>query len=185
MIVPRSPGRVTAYWATNSGALSNIEVRVVGALINQPVDQIGIAVIGEDHRPIAGEDVSKNSSEIPCGCCWGLQLNQVDDIDYPNAQMWQDLAQMIDGGKRLERRHVAGTGHDDVGVHPRLCNGLPPRPWSAIAASPACRPMTFQVLRCPSFSRQLATVCGYRERRGGNKEHQNLRGLGLDPPMLN
>lgn len=33
----------------------NMEIRMIGPLINQPVDEIGIAVIGEDHRAVASE----------------------------------------------------------------------------------------------------------------------------------
>lgn len=34
---------------------SNMDVLMVGAFIGQPVDEVGVAVIGEDHRPLGGE----------------------------------------------------------------------------------------------------------------------------------
>jgi hypothetical protein len=38
---------------------ANVDVVMVPSFIRQPVDQIGIAVIGEDHRPIPGEEAVK------------------------------------------------------------------------------------------------------------------------------
>ena len=45
-----------------------------------------------------------------------LQAHQVDDVDDAHAQLGELLAQHAHGGERLERRDVAGAGHDDVGI---------------------------------------------------------------------
>ena len=45
-----------------------------------------------------------------------LQCHQVDDIDHADLQIRARAAQEIDRGKRLQRRNIAGAGHDDVGL---------------------------------------------------------------------
>ena len=53
-----------------------------------------------------------------------LQRHQVDDVDDADLQVRKRLAQQIDRGKRLQRRHVAGAGHHHVGLaHHRLVAG--------------------------------------------------------------
>ena len=47
-----------------------------------------------------------------------LELHQVDHVDDADLQVGDVLVQELDGGQRLERRHVAGAGHDDVGLAP-------------------------------------------------------------------
>ena len=45
-----------------------------------------------------------------------LQPHQVDHVDDPHPQVGQVLAQQVDCGEHLERRHVAGAGQHDVGL---------------------------------------------------------------------
>ena len=45
-----------------------------------------------------------------------LQLHQIDDVDDADLQIGRVLAQEIDGGQRLQRRHVAAARHHDVGL---------------------------------------------------------------------
>ena len=45
-----------------------------------------------------------------------LQLHEIDDVDHPDLQIGQMLAQDGDGGERFQRRHVAAAGHDHVGL---------------------------------------------------------------------
>ena len=45
-----------------------------------------------------------------------LQRHQVDDIDEAHLQFRQVAAQQVDGGERLQRRHVARRRQDDVGL---------------------------------------------------------------------
>ena len=46
----------------------------------------------------------------------GLEPHQVDDVDDAHAELGQVLAQERHRGQRLERRHVAAAGQDDVGL---------------------------------------------------------------------
>ena len=45
----------------------------------------------------------------------GLQHHQIDDVDDANADIGHLLAQQRNGRHRLQRRHVACTGHHDIG----------------------------------------------------------------------
>ncbi len=45
-----------------------------------------------------------------------LQLHQIDDVDDADLQLRQMLAQDGHRRQRLQRRHVAAAGHDDVGL---------------------------------------------------------------------
>ena len=45
-----------------------------------------------------------------------LQLHQVDDVDHADLQLRQVLAQQLDRRQHFQRRHVAGGGHDHVGL---------------------------------------------------------------------
>ena len=44
----------------------------------------------------------------------GLQLHEIDDVDHADPQLGQMLAQDRDRRQRLERRDIAGAGHDEV-----------------------------------------------------------------------
>ena len=58
---------------------------------------------------------SKSFSFSPCGCSvHRLQLHQIDDVDHADFQLGQMFTQDRNGGQRLQRRHVAGAGHDHV-----------------------------------------------------------------------
>ena len=84
----------------------------------------------------AVNSVSKSRSERPCGCsCRGWSAHQVDDVDDADLQVGQVLAEEVDGGQRLQRRHVAGAGHDDVG----LAAVVVARPVPDADAARACR----------------------------------------------
>ena len=43
-----------------------------------------------------------------------LEAHEVDDVDEPDPQVGQLLAEEVDRGERLERRDVAAAGDDDV-----------------------------------------------------------------------
>jgi hypothetical protein len=47
---------------------AHVEVVVVGAPVGQPVDQPRVAVVGEDHRLVGGEQRVELASDSPCGC---------------------------------------------------------------------------------------------------------------------
>ena len=117
------------------------------------MNQVRIAVIGEDHRLVAGEQAVEIAvAEAVRMLIAGLQRHQVDDVDDANSSSRAMLAQQIDGGQRFQGRDVAGAGHDDVGFAavfslpaqsqmpmPASQCVSPLRPWSAIAAPAACR----------------------------------------------
>ena len=81
----------------------------------------------------------------------GLEPHQVDDVDDPDLEVGQVLAQEVDGRQRLERRDVAGAGHHDVGLAALVvARPVPdadaaravqrsPRPSTASRAPAACR----------------------------------------------
>ena len=63
------------------------------------------------------KSVSKSLSLRPCGCSlWRLERHQIDDVDDANLQLRDVPAKQIDGGQRLQRRHVAAAGHHHVGL---------------------------------------------------------------------
>ena len=43
-----------------------------------------------------------------------LEHHQIDHIDDANFQLWEMLAQKIDGGQRLHGGDISGAGHDDI-----------------------------------------------------------------------
>ncbi len=45
-----------------------------------------------------------------------LQLHQVHDVDHPDFQLGQVLAQEIHRGERFKRRHIAAAGHHHIGL---------------------------------------------------------------------
>ena len=46
----------------------------------------------------------------------GLQLHQIDDIDYPDFQIRQMLTKDGNGGQDLQRGRVSAAGHHHVGL---------------------------------------------------------------------
>src|SRR5258708_4631151 len=75
-------------------APANMNVVMVPALVGQPMDQMGVAVIGEDHRSMGGKEAIEIriadavGMDIP-----GLQRHQVDHIDDPDPQVRKVPAQ--------------------------------------------------------------------------------------------
>ena len=99
---------------------ADVDVVVVGAAINQAMNQPRVSVVSKDHRLVPGEElVEIHVAQAVWMLTWRLQLHQVDDVDHPDFQLGQMLAQDGDSGQRLQRGHVATAGHDHVG-----CNGL-------------------------------------------------------------
>ena len=95
---------------------ADVDVVVVGAAVGQPVDQPRIGMEGEDDRLVLGEELVEIHVAQPVRMLGlRLQLHEVDDVDHPDFQLGQMLAQDGDGGERLQRGHVAAAGHDHVG----------------------------------------------------------------------
>ena len=45
-----------------------------------------------------------------------LQLHQIHDVDHPDLQVGQVLAEDRDGRQDLQGGRVTATGHDDIGL---------------------------------------------------------------------
>ena len=96
---------------------ADVEVVVVGAAVGEPVDQPRVAVVGEDHRPVGGEQRVELGVAHPVRVLGvGLQPHQVDDVDHPDPQLRQVLAEDVGGGQHLQGRHVARAGQHHVGL---------------------------------------------------------------------
>ena len=105
---------------------AHMNVVVAGPSIGQPMDEPRIAVEGEDDRLVDGEEsVEVTVGEAMRMLAVRLQRHQVDDIDDADLQLGRVLAQEVDRGQRLERRHVAAAGHHHIG----LAAVVVARPW--------------------------------------------------------
>ena len=54
-----------------------------------------------------------------------LQHHQIDHVDDTDADVGDIRAQERHGGERLQGRHIAGTGHDHVGIAGIVAGPLP------------------------------------------------------------
>ena len=96
---------------------ADVEVGVAVAAVGEAVDQPRVAVVGEDHRAVGGEERVELAVGQAVRVLGGLlQPHQVDDVDDAHAQVGQALAQDRRGGEDLDGRHVPGAGEDDVGI---------------------------------------------------------------------
>ena len=114
-----------------------------------------------------------------------LQRHQIDDVDHADLQFGRMLAQEVDRGQRLERRHVAAAGHDDV----RLAAAVVARPFPDAEARGAV--LDRLVHRQPLRRRLLAgdddvhvvaaaqAVVGDREQAVGVRRQIDAHDLGL------
>src|SRR3984957_15940268 len=93
---------------------SDMEVPV-GSAIGQPMDERRITVETEYDRPIPGEErVVVGLAQSVRMLIAGLESHQIDDIDDPNFQIGQVVAQDRHGGQNLERRRVTAASHHDI-----------------------------------------------------------------------
>ena len=75
-----------------------------------------------------------------------LQSHQVDDIHYAHLEIGQVFAQQSSRGKRLERRHVAGTGEHYIGLAAKI--GRRPLPDADAGAAMLDGGVHIEPLRC-------------------------------------
>ena len=67
---------------------THVNVWMVGAAVGQTVDQPGVPVVGEDHRPLGREQRVELRIWQPVGMlAVGLQTHQVNDVDEPHLQL--------------------------------------------------------------------------------------------------
>src|SRR5690606_13137780 len=65
----------------------HMEIDMVRALIGQAMNEVWVAVIGEDDRPVSGEEgIELVVREAMRMDLMGLQRHQVDYVDDPDAQ---------------------------------------------------------------------------------------------------
>jgi hypothetical protein len=63
-----------------------------------------------------------------------LQSHQIDDIDDPDLEVGNMVAQKVDGREGLHRRNVAGARHYDIGLAAAVVARPSARAQSVIAA---------------------------------------------------
>ena len=89
---------------------------MVRAPVGEAMDEPGVAVVGEDHGPVGGEERVELGVGQPVGVlAGGLKAHEIDDVHHAHAELGQMLAKQGDRGQRFQRRHVARTGEHDVG----------------------------------------------------------------------
>src|SRR5579863_8229920 len=96
---------------------ADVHVGVVVPPVGEAVYEPGVAVVGEDHGPVSRENVV----ELPVGkavrvLAFGLDAHEVDDVNNPDLERRQFLAQDVHGGERLQRRDVPTAAHDYIRV---------------------------------------------------------------------
>ena len=93
-----------------------MNVVVISPPVGQPVDQVGIAVIGEDDRLVRGEDLVEGLMlEAVRMLLRVLQGQKIDHIDRADLQIGNCFMQQHDGCERLHGRDIARASHHDVG----------------------------------------------------------------------
>ena len=67
---------------------ANVQSAVVGPPIGQPMDEPGVAVVGEDDRLVFREEEIEVLVAEPMGMlAAGLQIHQVHHVDHPHLQL--------------------------------------------------------------------------------------------------
>ena len=90
---------------------------VTRAPVGQAVDEPGVAVVGEDDRPVGREErVELGVGEAVRMLALGLEAHEVDDVHEPHVQVRQPLAQERCGREGLERGNVTAAGQHDVRI---------------------------------------------------------------------
>src|SRR5437867_5005500 len=88
---------------------------VIRASVGQPVDERWITMKREDDRfALREKRIEVMVAQTMRVLTLGLKSHQVDDINDANLQCGTMPAKQIDSGQRLQRGHVATTGHDYV-----------------------------------------------------------------------
>ena len=155
--------------------------------VGQPVDQPRVPVVGEDHRPVLGEqrvelDVRQAVRVLPVV----LQAHEVDDVDDAHLQVGEVPAQDVDGRQRLHasgrRRRSANT---TSGSPPRsvLAHSQMPMPlvqWTIASSmvrycSAGCLPATMTLTYCSAAQ----AVVGHREQGVRVRRQVDPHDLGL------
>ena len=104
---------------------------------------------GEYHGLVASEQLVEIPVFKPVRMfCLRLKRHQVDHVDDADADVRHVLAQQCHGCERLERRHIAGAGHNHVGIARIIARPLPDACSSGTVAGGRfdIEPLPFQLL---------------------------------------
>src|ERR1700733_5063990 len=94
-----------------------MNIVVIMPPVGQFVDHRGIAMEGEDHRLVCREQLIEILILQTMGMLGlRLQYHQIHHVDDTDADIGNVCAQQGHGSERLKRRHIAGAGHDHVGI---------------------------------------------------------------------
>ena len=94
---------------------AHMEVVVSVPPVREAVDEPRVAVVGEDHRPVLGEDgVVLAVAESVRMLTLALETHQVDHVDDPDAQPGHALTDDGCRGEHLQRRDITRRCEDDV-----------------------------------------------------------------------
>ena len=95
---------------------SNVEAVGIGSAVDQLVHGAREAMEREDHVHRVGEELTEQDLAHPMRVILGSdQSHQIDDVDYPYAQLGEMLLQHLSGCHGFHGDHVAGAGEHDVG----------------------------------------------------------------------
>src|SRR5580704_6823069 len=112
------------------GALLPVATHMNIVMILPPVGQLvhhrGIAMESEDHGLVGREQLVEILILQTVGMLGSrLQHHQIHHIDDADTNIRNIPAQKGNGGERLQRRHVTGTCHDNVGIAGIVAGPLP------------------------------------------------------------
>ena len=111
---------------------ANVQVGVVRPAVREAVDQPRVAVIGEHDRLVGREQrVELGAGQAVRMFLLILKAHEVHDVDEPDLEVRQVLADEVDGSQRLERRDVAGARDYDVRLAAPVVAGPLPDPDAA------------------------------------------------------
>ena len=95
----------------------DVKAIVVVALVGELVNDVGVAVEGEDDGLVDGEEAVEGLVFDAVGMLVeGFEREEIDDIDDADAQIGRPVAQHGDGGHGFKRGDVSGAGHDDFRI---------------------------------------------------------------------
>src|SRR5580704_18566549 len=89
---------------------ADVHIVMIVPTVGEPVNQPGIAVIGENDRLIDTEHRIKVKVRDSVRMLrWRLQRHEIDYIDDANLDVREMLPKQIHGGQRFESWHIAGA----------------------------------------------------------------------------
>lgn len=113
---------------------TDMDVAVVRPFIGEPVNEIWVAVISKDYRPIRCEQcIEIRIRKSMRMMLLGLQAHEIDDIDHADTQIRDRLTKQHNRRHCLHGWNVSSAGHNDVWLHVRMGARPIPRPHACFA----------------------------------------------------